>query len=141
MRCGVTLRCPHHLLFGADVAVISWRCGRIDRVWRSATCAETHKSNGGPRGRAVRTALPVVRTDGEHSLRPHVRWKRQGLVRVACVTDSERMQDKVQRTVITPLRKERRDDVECLALKGGLEASSNKLFPYTAVLNSEQPDT
>ena len=36
--------------------------------------------------------------------------------------------DKMQHTVITPTGKERRVDIECLALKEGLETSSAKNF-------------
>ena len=50
------------------------------------------------------------------------------LVRGACVTDSKFLHDKMQHTVITPKGKERRVDIECLALKEGLETSAAKIF-------------
>ena len=50
------------------------------------------------------------------------------LVLGACVTDSKGLYDKMQHTVITPKGKERRVDIECLALKEGLETSSAKFF-------------
>ena len=50
------------------------------------------------------------------------------LVLGASVTDSKGLHDKMQHTVIPPKGKERRVDIECLALKEWLEASSAKLF-------------
>ena len=50
------------------------------------------------------------------------------LVLGSCVTDSKRLYDKMQHTVISPKGKDRRVDIECLALKEGLETSSAKFF-------------
>ena len=57
------------------------------------------------------------------------------LVPGACVTDSKGLYDKMQHTVITPKGKERRVDIECLALEEGLETSSTKFFGYTVEHN------
>ena len=108
------------------MSVISWRSGRRDRVCRGATCAET---------RAI-----VYLEDELSSLR--YQWSGMSgnsimenspdemarLMPVACVTDSKGLYDKMQHTVITPKGKERRVDIECLALKVGLETSSAKFF-------------
>ena len=50
------------------------------------------------------------------------------LVLGACVTDSKGLFDKMQHTVITPKVKERRVDIECLALEEGLEISAANFF-------------
>ena len=50
------------------------------------------------------------------------------LVPGACVTHSKGLWDKMQHTMTTPKEKERRVDIECLALKEGLETSSAKFF-------------
>ena len=50
------------------------------------------------------------------------------LVPGACVTDSKGLHDKMQHTVITRKGKERRVDIEFLALKEGLETSSTNFF-------------
>ena len=50
------------------------------------------------------------------------------LVPGACVTDSQGLYYKMQHTVITPMGKERRVDIESLALKEGLETSSTIFF-------------
>ena len=57
------------------------------------------------------------------------------LVLGACVTGSKGLYDKVQHTVITPKGKERRVDIECLALKEGLGTSSTKFSGYTVERN------
>ena len=58
------------------------------------------------------------------------------LVLRACVTVSKGLYDKMQHTVITPKGKERRVDIECLALQEGLETCSTKFFfVYTAEHN------
>ena len=48
------------------------------------------------------------------------------LVPGACVTDSKGLYDKMQHTMITSKGKERRVDIECLALKEGLETFAAK---------------
>ena len=50
------------------------------------------------------------------------------LVSGACVTDSQGLYDKMQHTVKNPKGMERRVDIECPALKTGLETSSTKFF-------------
>ena len=106
------------------MSVISWRSGRIDRVCRSATCAET---------RAIvdlEDELSALRYQWSgmsgNSMMENSPDDMARLVLVACVTDSKDLYDKMQHTVITP--KERRVDIECLALKEGLETFSAKFF-------------
>ena len=50
------------------------------------------------------------------------------LVPGACVTHSKGLWEKMQHTMTTPKGKERRVDIECLALKEGLETSSAKFY-------------
>ena len=108
------------------MSVISWKSGRIDRVCRSATCAET---------RAIvdledelfalqyqwseMLGNSAMENSPDEMARP---------VPGACVTDSKGLYDKMQHTVITPKGKECRVDIECQALKEGLETSSTKFF-------------
>ena len=47
------------------------------------------------------------------------------------MTDSKGLYDKMQHTVIAPKGEERRVDIECLALKEGMETSSNTQWGTT----------
>ena len=99
---------------------------RLDRVCRSATCAET---------RAIvdlEDELFALRHQWSemlgNSAAENSPDEMARLIPGACVTDSNGLYDKMQHTVIIPKGKERRVDVECLALKEGLDTSSNKFF-------------
>ena len=99
---------------------------RIDRVCRSATCAET---------RAIvdlEDDLFALRWQWSgmsgNSVMENSPDERSRLVPGACVTDSKGLHDKMQHTVINPNGKERRVDIECMSLKDGLETSSAKFF-------------
>ena len=109
-----------------SLSVISWRSGRIDRVCRSATCAET---------RAIvdlEDDLFALRWQWSgmsgNSVMENSPDERARLVPGACVKDSKGLHDKMQHTVITPKGTERRVDIECMALKEGLGTSSAKFF-------------
>ena len=104
------------------MSVISWRSGRIDRVCRSATCAEI-RAIVVLEDELFCAAISMGTSALEDSPDEMAR-----LVPGACVTDSKGFYDKMQHTVITPKGKERRVDIECLALKEGLETSSTKIF-------------
>ena len=111
---------------GSLMSAISWRSGRIDRVCRSATCAETRA---------------IVDLEGELFALQYQWSKMLGNSAIenspdemarpipgACVTDSKGLYDEMQHTVITPKGKECRVDIEYQALKEGLETSSTKFF-------------
>ena len=79
------------------MSVISWRSGRTDRVWRSATCAETSAMVdtscflcGINSPRCWETALLITLPD-----------VMAGMVLGACAIDSKGSYDKMQHTVIT----------------------------------------
>ena len=108
------------------MSVISWKSGRIDRVCRSATCAETRA---------------IVDLEGELSALQY-QWSEMlgnsamenspdevaRPVPGACVTDSKGHYFEMQHTVITPKGKECRVDIECPGSEGRVGDFLNQVF-------------
>ena len=96
----------------------------MDRVCRIATCAETRAMIDceGELFALRYQWLEMLGNSAREISLDEMAWLAPG----ACVTDSEGLYDKVQHTVITPTSLERRNDIECLALKEGLESSSKR---------------
>ena len=111
------------------MSVISWRSGRIDRVCSGATCAGTRATVGLKHELfALRCRLSGMLGNSAMEKSPDEMAR---LVPGVCVTGSKGLYDKMQHTVITPKGKERRVDIECLALKEGLENSQPSFFSGT----------
>ena len=108
------------------MSVISWRSDHIDRICRSATCAETRAMVD------LEDELFALRYQWSemlgNSAEENSPDEMAQLVPGACVTDSKGLYDKMQHTVITPKGKDRRVGIECLALNEGLETSAAKFF-------------
>ena len=101
----------------------------IDRVCRGATCTETRAIvDLEDELFALRYQWSEMFGNSVKKNSPDVMAR---LVLGACVTDSKGLYDKMQHTAITPKGKERRVDIECLALKEGLETSPAKFFLVT----------
>ena len=99
----------------------------MDRVRRSATCAETRAIVDLEDELFARRYQWSGTTLGNSAME-NSPDEMARLVPGACVTDSKGLHDKMLHTVITPKGKERRVDIECLALKEGLETCSTKFF-------------
>ena len=82
------------------MSVISWRSGRMDRVCRGATCAETRAIVDLEDGLfAIRYQWSEMLGNSSMEKSPDEMAR---LVPGACVTDSKGLHDKMQHTVITP---------------------------------------
>ncbi|CAK0841524.1 unnamed protein product [Prorocentrum cordatum] len=116
---------PLRILRGdeADVSLISWKSGKIDRGCRSSVACETRSAVD------AEDELFGIKLQWLEILGNNIDWRKpEGILRRlpgAVVVDSKGLYDKLQTTVYTFRGKEKRTDVEAMTLKEGTQAANN----------------
>ncbi|CAK0871003.1 unnamed protein product, partial [Prorocentrum cordatum] len=107
----------------ADVSLISWKSGKIDRGCRSSVACETRSAED------AEDELFGIKLQWLEILGNNVDWRNpEGILRRlpgAVVVDSKGLHDKLQTTFYTFRGREKRTDVEAMTLKEGTQAANN----------------
>ena len=109
-----------------DVTMVNWKAGKIDRMCRSSTAAETRATVDGE------DELYGLKLQWLELLGNKVNWKKpdlllRGLPGV-CVTDSKGLYDKLRTVVFSPKGKEKRVDIEAMTMKDESARAGNTLL-------------